>query len=113
MHVFGQLSTYSFRGGDFVDAWPYVGDSPSRTSQQQILAVLTHAGAIVKNAFADPFFHEQLVICVGEAMRLVANALEQSQGAGVHWKLQRQRPARPVNLFPFLGQADNGKIVQA
>ena len=82
-------------------------------SQQQILAVLAHARAIVKNAFSDPFFHEQLVICVGEAMRLVANALEQTQGAGVHWKLQGEGPARPVNLFPFLGQADNGKIVQA
>jgi hypothetical protein len=54
-----------------------------------------------------------LVICVGEAVRLVANALKQTQGAGVHRKLQRQGPARPVNLFPFLGQADYGKIVQA
>src|SRR5262249_6102560 len=53
------------------------------------------------------------MICVGEAMRLVANALEQSQGARVEWKLQRQAPSRPVNLFSFLGQADNGKIMQA
>ena len=112
MHVFGQLAADTFGRGDFVRRRLTQAIHRAELSQQQILAVLTHARAIVKNAFANPFFHQQLVICVGEAMRLVTNALEQSQGAGVHWKLQRQRPVWPVNLFPFLGQADNGKIVQ-
>jgi hypothetical protein len=34
--------------------------------QQQIFPVLAHPGAIVENAFFDPFFHEQLMIRVGE-----------------------------------------------
>ena len=113
MHVFGQLSANPFRGSDFVHRRSAQAIHRAEPSQQQILAVLTDAGAIIKNAFANSLFHEQLMICVGEAMRLVANALEQPQGAGVHWKLQRKRPARPVNFFPFLGQADNQKIVQA
>ncbi len=36
-------------------------------------------------------------------MRFVADALEQTQRAGIHWKSKRQRPARPINLLPFLG----------
>ncbi len=53
------------------------------------------------------------MIGVGEAMGLVANALEQSQGAGINRQLQRQRPAGPINLFMLFGQADNREIVQA
>ncbi len=102
MHFFGQLSADTFRGGNFIHRGLTQAIHRAELSQQQILAVLTYPGAIVKNAFANPFFHEQLVICVGEAVRLVANALKQTQGAGVHRKLQRQGPARPVNLFPFL-----------
>ena len=113
MYFFGQLSADTFGGSDFVHRRLTQSIHRAELSQQQILAVLTHAGAIVKNAFADPFFHEQLMICVGEAMRLVANALEQSQSAGIHWKLQREGSARAINLFPFLGQAYDRKIVQA
>ena len=81
--------------------------------QQQIFPVLAHARTIIKNAFADTFFHEQLMIGVSEAMGLVADTLEQSQSARRGGQLQRQRPAGPINLFVLLGQADNWKIVQA
>ena len=111
MHFFGQLSADALGRGDFVHGCLTQAIHRAKFSQQQILAVLTHTRAIIKNAFADSFFHEQLMIRVGEAMRLVANTLEQSQGAGVHWKLQRQGASRPVNLFSFLGQPDDGKIV--
>src|SRR2546423_1313816 len=47
--------------------------------QEQILPVLTHARAIVENAFADPLLHQQLVIGVREAMRFVPNSLEQAE----------------------------------
>src|SRR6184192_1378224 len=113
MHFFGQLSANPFRGSDFVHRRSAQAIHRAELPQQQILAVLTHTGAIIKNAFADSLFHEQLMIRVGEAMRLVANTLKQPQGTGVHRKLQRQRPARPINFLPFLGQADDGKIVKA
>src|SRR5256885_14569650 len=48
----------------------------TKFSQEQILAVLTHTGAIVENTFTDPLFHQQLVIRVREPVRFVANALE-------------------------------------
>ena len=47
-----------------------------KLTQQKIFPVLTHAGTIVENAFADAFLHQQLVIGVGETMRFIANALE-------------------------------------
>src|SRR5260370_2136772 len=88
MHFFGQLSANTFRGSDFLHRRSAQAIHRAELPQQQIFAVLTHTGSIINNAFADSLFHEQLMIRVGEAMRLVANALEQSQGAGIHWKLQ-------------------------
>src|SRR5207247_11111711 len=102
MHFFGQLSANPFRGSDFVHRRSAQAIHRAELPQQQILAVLTHTGAIIKNAFADSLFHEQLMIRVGEAMRLLANTLKQPQGDGVHRKLQRQRSARPMTLLPFL-----------
>ena len=52
------------------------------------------------------------MIRVGKPMGFVTDALKQAQSAGIHWKLQRQRPARPVNLLVFLRQADDRQIVQ-
>ena len=63
---------------------------------KQILAVLAHARAIVENAFADALLHQELVISVGETVRFVANALEQTQRAGIRRQLQAAsaRPGR-------------------
>ena len=58
MHLFGQLSSDTFGGGDFVYRCLTQAIHRAEPSQQQILAVLTHTGAIVKNAFAYSFFHE-------------------------------------------------------
>src|SRR5207247_10317307 len=91
MHFFGQLSANPFRGTNFLHRRSAQPIHRAEPPQQQILAILTHAGAIIKNAFADSLFHEQLMICVGEAMRLVANTLQQPQGAGVHREWPGQR----------------------
>ena len=83
MHVLRQLWSDSFRRGDFFHSgFPQSVDRP-KFPQQQILPVLTHARAIVENAFADPFLHQQLMIGVGETMGFVANALKQTQRAGI------------------------------
>ena len=81
--------------------------------EQQVFPVLTHARAIVENAFFDSFFHEQLMICVGEPMCFIADALKQSQGRRIHWKSQWQCAAGSINLLVFFRQTDNRKIVQA
>jgi hypothetical protein len=89
VNFFRQFSANAFRSCDLVNscaAEPIHGPEPS---QQQIFPVLAHSGAIVENAFFDSFFHEQLMICVGEPMRLVSNALKQSQRRRIHWKSQR------------------------
>ena len=85
---------------------------PNRCSNKTF-PILTHARAIVENAFFDSFFHEQLVIRVGKPMRLVSNALKQTQGRRIHWKSQRQCAAGSINLLVFFRQTDNRKIVQA
>src|SRR4026207_859460 len=85
MHFFGQLSANPFRGSDFLHRRSAQAIHRAEPPQQLIPAGLTHPGALVKNAFADSLFQEQLMIRVGEAMRLVANTLEQAQGAGVYW----------------------------
>ena len=79
VHFFRQLSANAFRGRDLLDACLAQTIHGPELPQQQIFPVLTHARAIVENAFSDSFFHEQLVISVGEPMRLIADALKQSQ----------------------------------
>ena len=76
MHLFSQLAANPFCGGDLVNGRFPQAIHGTKSSQQQVLPVLTHARAIVKNAFADALFHEQLMISVGETMCFIANALE-------------------------------------
>jgi hypothetical protein len=69
----------AFRRGDLFDrrfAEPIHG---TKFSQEQILAVLTDARAIVQNTFADAFFHQELVIGIRETVRFIADALQQPQ----------------------------------
>jgi len=42
------------------------------------------------------------MVRVGETMCFIANALEQTQSAGIDRQLKRQRPAGPINLLVFL-----------
>src|SRR5215211_2252852 len=113
MHFFGQLSANAFRSCDLLDTCPAESIHGAEPSQQQIFPVLAHARAIVEDTFFDSFFHEQLMVCVREPMRLIADSLKQSQGRGIHWKSQRQCAAGSVNLLVFFRQTDNRKIVQA
>jgi len=112
VHIFSQLAANPFRGGNFVNGRFAQTIHRTKLSQEQILPVLTDTGAIVQNAFADPLFHEQLMISVGEAMCFVANALEQTQSAGIDRQLKWQCPAWSINLLVFLGESDNRKIMQ-
>jgi hypothetical protein len=113
VHFFGQLSANPFRGGNVLNAGFTQTTDRSKSPQQQTFPVLAYTRAIVKNAFFDTLFHEQLMICVGEPMGLIANALKQPQRGRIHWEPQGQCPARLVNLLAFFGQAYDGKIVQS
>jgi hypothetical protein len=112
MNFLRQFRPDPFRGCDLFDARLSQAVHGAEFPQEQILPVLAHARAIVENAFADAFFHEQLVVGVREPVGLVANSLEQSQRAGVRRKHQRQRPARPINLLVFLGEANDRQLMQ-
>src|SRR5207248_3144662 len=48
-----------------------------------------------------------------EAMHFIANALEQAQSTRIERQLQGQRPAGAINLFVFLRQSDNRKVMQS
>jgi hypothetical protein len=40
--------------------------------------MLTNARAIIENTFAHSFLHQQLMICVGETVGFVTDALKQT-----------------------------------
>jgi len=87
MDFFRQLSSNSFGGRNLLHARLAQTINGTKLAQQQIFPVLTHARAIIENAFTDAFFHEQLMVGVSETVGLVANSLEQSQRAGVDRQL--------------------------
>ena len=113
VNFFGQFSADAFRCRDLVNGRLAEAIHGAEPLQQQIFPVLAHAWTIVENTFFDSFFHQQLVICVSEPMRLIADALKQSQGGRIHWKPQRQCAAGSINLLVLFRQTDNRKIVQA
>ena len=76
VHFFRQLSANAFRGRDLVNARLAETIHGPEPLQQQTFTILTHARTIVENAFFDSFFHQQLMIRIGKAMRLIANALK-------------------------------------
>src|SRR3954470_22346338 len=76
MHVLSEFRPDPLRRCNLVDARFAQSIYRSESPQQQILAVLTDAGAIVENALADPLLHQQLVIGIRESVRFVADALE-------------------------------------
>ncbi len=81
MNVFGQFRPNPFRGRNFLHGrFPKTIDR-AELSQEQILPVLTYARTIVENAFADSLLHQELMVGVGESVRFVPNALQQSQRA--------------------------------
>ena len=112
MHFFRQLLANALRGGNFLHRRFSQALHGAELSQQQIFPVLAHSRAIIKNTLANALFHEQLMIRIRKPMGFVTDALKEAQTAGVHWKLQRQRSARAVNLLVFLRQADDREIVQ-
>ena len=113
VHLFRQFLADAFGGCNFFDARFAQSLDRSEFSQEKIFAVLAHAGTIIEDAFADPFFHQQLVIGIRETVRFVADALEQTQRAGIGRQLQRHRAARPVNFFKLFCEPDDRKIVKA
>ena len=74
MHFLRQLLAYSFGRCNFSDARSAQPLHRTEFSKKQTFAVLTHPGTIVEDAFSNPFFHQELVIGVGETMRFVPDA---------------------------------------
>ena len=101
VNFFRQLPANSLCCCDLVNGRLAEAIHGAKPLQQQIFPVLAHAWTIVENTFFDSFFHQQLVICVSEPMRLIADALKQSQGRRIHWKSQRQCAAGSINFLVF------------
>ena len=111
-HFLRQLLAYPFGRCNFFDARFAQTLHGTEFAQKEILAVLAHAGTIVEDAFADPLFHQELVISIGEAMRLIADALKQTQRTRIGRELQRHRAAGPINLLELFCQTYDGQLVQ-
>src|SRR2546428_12849657 len=105
MDFFRQFSPNSFGGRNLLHARLAQTINGTKLAQQQVFPVLTHARAIIENAFTDAFFHKQLMVGVSETVGLVANSLEQSQRAGVDRQVPRQGPAPPGKPFSPPGPA--------
>ena len=85
VHFLRQLSANSIGGCDLVNSCLAQAVHGPEPPQQKIFPVLANPGTIVENTFFDSLFHEQLVIRIGKPVRLIADALKQSQGRGIHW----------------------------
>ena len=70
-----------FREG-FDGCFPHPGDT-SESRKQCFFAGFADARDVVKEAFGNASAQEEFVVAVGDAMGLVADALEEAQGAGV------------------------------
>src|SRR5437879_13637048 len=92
MDFFRQLSSNSFGGRNLLHARLAQTINGTKLAQQQIFPVLTHARAIIENAFTDAFFHEQLMVGVSESVGVVVNSLEQYNIAGIDRQYQLQGP---------------------
>ncbi len=113
MNFFGQLRSDAFGRRDLLDVrfpQPLHG---TELPQKKIFPVLTHARAIIQNAFSDSFLHQELMISIREAMRFVANPLQQMQSAGIRWQLQWHRSAGPINFFELFRQPNDPQVVQS
>ena len=112
VHFLGELWADSFGRGNFLHARFSQSIDRSEFSEQQIFPVLAHPGTIVENTFVDPFAQEQLMISIRETVRLVANALEQVERAGIGRQTHRQRAPGSINFFVFFRQTNDRQFVQ-
>jgi hypothetical protein len=112
VHIFSQLTPNSFRRRDLCRAGFAQPIHRAKFPEKQTFPILAHAGAIIQNALGYATFHQELMVSVRKTVRLIANALEQSQCTGFMWDLQGQGISWSVNLFVFLGQPDNRQVVQ-
>ena len=78
------------------------GDAP-KFFQEGFLFGVRHSGAIVEQTLGDSAFHEKLMVAIGKAMRLIANALEHFQGATIVREDEGQGIAWAINFLEFLG----------
>ncbi len=76
MHFFRQFSSNPFGGGNLIDARFAQAIDRAKLPKQKIFPVLTHARAIIENAFVDSLLQQQLMISVREPMRFIANSLQ-------------------------------------
>ena len=83
VHFFGQFWPDPFGSSYLLNArFAQTIDRP-KSSQEQTVPVLTHARAIVQNAFVDPLLEQELMVSVRETMRFVPDSLKQMQRAGI------------------------------
>jgi hypothetical protein len=112
MHILGQLLAYAFGRCNLYNGRFSQSLDGAELPQEKILSILAHTWAIVEDAFADAFFHQELVISIRETVGFVANSLEQTQSAGILRQTKRERTTRPVNFLEFFRQPEDRQIVQ-
>ena len=71
-----------------------------------------HARAVVEQAFLHATPHQQRIVGIGKSMSLIADALQQFQGAAVVGNRQRLAFAGSIDLLALLGEADDRKFVK-
>ena len=77
----GQFLVYPGNRGHFLGTGlPQAGDRPE-FFEEPFLPRPADSGAVIEDALLDAPFHEELVVAVREAVRLVADTLEEAQGA--------------------------------
>ena len=78
------------------------GDA-AKLFQERFLFGVRHSWAIVEQALGDPTLHQKLMVAIGKAVGLVANALEHFQGTTIVREDQGHWMAWAINFLEFLG----------
>ena len=99
--------------GDFLRGGGLDAGDAAEFFQQALFLGGRDAGAFVEQALAHAAAVEQFVVAVGEAVGLVADALEQLERAAVVRQADRLASAGNEDFLMLLGEADDRQVVQA
>ena len=97
---------------DFGTGGPAQFGERAEVFHQGVFSDSGHARTIVEQAFLHATPHQQRVVGIGKSVCLIADALQQFQGAAVVGNRQRLAFAGLIDLLALLGEAYDRKFMK-
>src|SRR5947209_14813147 len=113
LQIGGDLAAEAGYLGNLLDGCQPEALDGSELFEQDRLALLADAGEFIENAFGNLLQAQLGIIGVSEAVRFIADALQQFERARIVREPKRLALAGPINLLELLGQANDWNMAQA